>query len=177
MTGERVVLGRITGAHGLKGEVKIATFTGRPEDVGAYGPLSNADGTREFHITALRLIPGGAVIARLKGVSDRNEAEKLRGTDLFVGRDVLPPTGSGDEFYHSDLIGADAVSPEGDVVGAVIAVYNFGAGDLLEVRFSGERRAMLIPFESAHVPHVDVERRRVTIVRPTYESGEGPETP
>jgi 16S rRNA processing protein RimM len=176
MTGIMVLLGRITGAHGLKGEVKIAAFTAQPEDISAYGALTNADGTRKFQIASLRGTSGGAVIARLRGVSTREEAEQLRGTDLFVSREALPEPEASDEFYHSDLIGLEAISPDGETIGEVVAVYNFGAGDLLEVRFSKERYPELIPFESAHAPHVDVPGRRIMIVRPIYQQGEGPES-
>jgi 16S rRNA processing protein RimM len=177
MSAQKVFLGRITGAHGLKGEVKIATFTEQPEDVAAYGVLTNADGTRRFHIAALRSASGGTVIARLQGISGRDAAEELRGTELFMARDALPPLDTAGEFYRSDLIGLDAASPDGEIIGKVIAVHNFGAGDLLEVRFAEERDAALIPFDSVHVPHVALDRGRVTIVRPVYEQGEGPETP
>ncbi len=172
-----VLLGRITGAHGLKGEVKIAAFTGDPQDIASYGALKNADGTRHFHLSALRSMKGGSVIARLRGVSDRDEAEKLRGTDLYVPRAALPPPESEDEYYHSDLIGMEAVSPGGETIGEVIAVHNFGAGDLLEVRFADERQPVLIPFENAHVPRVDIAARQVTVVRPVYEQDESAEAP
>lgn len=175
MTGENVLLGRISGAHGLKGEVKIAAFTGRPENIGSYGPLTSADGKRQFQIASMRATPGGVVIARLRGVLTREEAERLRGTELFVSRDALPPLEEEDEFYHSDLIGLEAISPEGETVGEVIAVHNFGAGDLLEVRFSNARNSELIPFESAHVPNVDLATRRLTVVRPIYQKDEGTE--
>jgi 16S rRNA processing protein RimM len=170
-----VLLGRISGAHGLKGEVKIAAFTAHPEDVAAYGPLSSGDGARTFEVTSLRTLGNGAVIVRLRGVADRNAAEALRGTELFVPRSKLPSPEE-DEFYHSDLIGLDAVSSSGEIIGEVIAVYNFGAGDLLEVRFVDERQPVLIPFEDAHVPDVDIAGRRVTIVRPVFEQQGGAET-
>ncbi len=175
MTAERVLLGRISGAHGLQGDVKIAAYTGVPEDIASYGALTSADGRRIFHISAIRSVKGGSVIAALRGVTDRNAAEGLRGTDLYVPRDALPPA-ENDEFYHSDLIGLNAVSPEGETIGKVIGVHNFGAGDLLEVRFEGERQPALIPFENAHVPRVDIAAREVTVVRPDYgqdESSEG----
>jgi 16S rRNA processing protein RimM len=172
MSDRRVLLGRITGAHGLKGEVKIAAFTERPEDVAAYGPLTDADGKRLFQIIGFRSAPGGVVIARLKGTSSRDEAESLRGTDLFVARASLPPPQADDEYYHSDLIGAEAVSPAGEVIGEITAMYNFGAGDLLEVRFTGERQATLLPFEKAYVPKIDVAGKRVTIVKPDDEEPE-----
>ncbi|WP_127077894.1 ribosome maturation factor RimM [Rhodomicrobium lacus] len=173
MTDDKVLLGRIGGAHGLRGEVKIATFTAAPEDITAYGPLSSADGTRVFVISGMRAVSAGSVIARLKGVADRTQAEALNGIELYVSRDALPPPDDKDEFYYSDLIGLAAVSPDGDVVGKVIGVHNFGAGDLIEVRFDGDRQPVLIPFDNAHVPHVDLGGGRVTVVRPSYEGGEG----
>jgi 16S rRNA processing protein RimM len=162
-----VLLGRITGAHGLKGEVKIATFTAQAADIAAYGPLTSADGTRSFKIASLRSA-GGSVIARLSGVTGRNEAEKLRGTGLYVLRAALPPAEE-DEYYHSDLIGLAAVSPDGEELGEIIAIQNYGAGDLLEIRAPGSRRTELVPFEQAYVPKVDLEASRVTIVMPAYE--------
>ncbi len=165
---ERVLLGRITGAHGLKGEVKIATFTAEPEDVAAYGPLTNADGSPAVEIASLRNAGGGTVIARLRGIADRNGAERLRGTELFVDRALLPPA-EADEYYHSDLIGLAAFSPDGDALGEIVAVQNFGAGDLLELRPASGGQTELIPFENAHVPKVDLEAGRITIVMPNYE--------
>lgn len=170
---EKVLLGRITGAHGLRGEVKIAAFTGEPADIAAYGPLTSGDGARKFEISAVRSMKGGSVIAQVAGVSDRDAAEALRGADLYVARSALPPTEDEDEFYHSDLIGLDAVAPDGAAIGTVLAVHNFGAGDLLEIRFEHERQPVLIPFEKAYVPRVNLSARQVTIVRPVYERGEG----
>ena len=172
---ERVLLGRITGAHGLKGEVKIATFTAAPEDLATYGPLSSADGTRVFEIASLRGSGGAAVIARLLGVADRSSAESLCGTELFVARVVLPPA-SADEYYHSDLIGLTAISPDGETLGQIVAVQNYGAGDLLELRPVSGRQTELIPFEYAHVPKVDLEEGRLTIVKPVYVQAESTET-
>jgi len=169
MTADKVLLGRITGAHGLRGEVKIATFTGDPEDIAAYGPLTSADGRHNFRISAIRSVKGGSIITVLPGVVDRDAAEKLRGTELYVPREALPPPDDENEFYHSDLIGLKAVSPDGVTIGNIIAVHNFGAGDLLEVRFEGERQAQLIPFENTHVPSVDLGGGTVTVIRPVYE--------
>jgi 16S rRNA processing protein RimM len=171
---ELVLLGRISGAHGLKGEVKIAAFTAEPEDIAAYGPLKSADGAQIFEIASLRSAGGGAVIAKLRGVLDRDAAEKLKGTELYMARASLPPAEPG-EYYHSDLIGLTAVSPDGETLGEVIAIQNFGAGDLLELRPARGRQTGLIPFESTHVPHVDLEAGRVIIVWPEYENSEGTE--
>jgi 16S rRNA processing protein RimM len=165
---ERVLLARITGVHGLKGEVKIATFTAEPEDVAAYGPLTSGDGSITFEIASFRVAGGGAVVARLRGVADRNAAEKLRGTELFVLRSTLPPADE-DEYYHSDLIGLSAVSPAGEPLGEIVTVHNYGAGDLLELRPINSRQTLLIPFESAHVPKVDLEAKCITIIIPNYE--------
>jgi 16S rRNA processing protein RimM len=175
MTEDKVLLGRIGGAHGLRGEVKIATFTAAPEDITAYGPLSSVDGTRTFVITGMRAASPGSVIARLKGVADRTQAEALNGIELYVPRDALPPPEEEDEFYYSDLIGLAAVSPEGAVVGKVIGVHNFGAGDLIEVRFGDERQPVLIPFDNAHVPHIDLGAGRVTVIRPAFEGADASE--
>ena len=173
---ERVLLGRITGVHGLKGEVKIITYTGQPEDIASYGPLTSADGARCFHISAVRSVKGGTIIAVLRGVSNRDEAEKLRGTELYVSRAALPAPESDDEYYHSDLIGLNAVSPDGETIGKIIGVHNFGAGDLLEVRFEGEGQAQLIPFENAHVPRIDLDARQAVVLRPVYEEQSAEET-
>ncbi|MGA7323619.1 MAG: ribosome maturation factor RimM [Rhodomicrobium sp.] len=170
---ERVLLGRITGAHGLKGEVKIVAFTSNPEDVAAYGSLMSADGTRTIEIASFRGAGGGAIIARLRGIEDRNGAEALKGLELFVPRSALPPA-TADEYYHSDLIGLTATSVDGETLGKIIAVHNFGGGDLLELRPVQGRQTELIPFESTHVPKVDIESGCVTIVRPAYEEDESP---
>ncbi len=158
-----MLLGRIAGAHGIRGEVLIKSFTAAPEDIGAYGALSTADGSRAFEIASARSTPKGGVVARLKGISDRNAAEALKGTDLYVARDRLPPP-SDDEFYYADLVGMTAVTPDGATLGEIVAVQNFGAGDLLEVRLAGKAKTKLIPFTDAAVPDVDAAARRVTVV-------------
>jgi 16S rRNA processing protein RimM len=176
ITEERVLLGRITGVHGLKGEVKIITYTGQPEDIAAYGALTGANGERHFRISAIRSVKGATVIAILDGISGRDEAEKLRGTDLYVSRTALPLPEGDDEYYHSDLIGLKAISPDGETIGKIIGVHNFGAGDLLEVRFEGEGQAQLIPFENAHVPRIDLDARQAVVLRPVYEEQSAEET-
>jgi 16S rRNA processing protein RimM len=160
----RVLLGRIAGAHGIRGEVLIRSFTSAPEDIGAYGALSTEDGSRAFEIASARATPKG-VVARLQGIVDRNAAEALKGTDLYVARDRLPPP-SNDEFYYADLIGMTAVGPDGATLGEIVAVQNFGAGDLLEIRPAGGGRTELLPFTDDVVPEVDIAARRVTVVPP-----------
>ncbi len=165
-----MLLGRIAGAHGIRGEVLIKSFTAAPEDIGAYGALSTADGSRTYEIASARPTPKG-VVARLVGIADRNAAEALKGTDLYIARDRLPPP-SGDEFYYTDLVGMTAVTPDGTKLGEILAVQNFGAGDLLEVRLAGKAKTELLPFTDSVVPHVDVAARRVTVVLPPERAEE-----
>jgi len=160
-TGKRILLGRIAGAHGIRGEVLIRVFTARPEDIGAYGPLSDG-AVRTFQIESARATAKG-VVARLAGVADRTGAEALKGTELYVDRDRLPAAGEG-EFYHADLIGLAAVDPEGRPVGEIVGVHNYGAGDLLELRLAGARATELVAFTEAFVPEIDLTARRVVVV-------------
>ncbi|AZO10650.1 MULTISPECIES: ribosome maturation factor RimM [unclassified Mesorhizobium] len=142
----------IGAAHGIKGELRVKTFTGDPLALADYGPLQAKDG-RVFHILDIR--PAGTVVVvRFKGIGDRNAAEALAGTELFVDRSVLPDDGEEDEFYHADLIGLEVRDDTG-VIGRVVAVHNFGGGDILDVTIAG-RKGVLIPFTQAAVPHVSI---------------------
>jgi 16S rRNA processing protein RimM len=158
----RILLGRIAGAHGIRGDVLIKTFTAAPENIGAYGPLSDESGTRMFRLESARATPKG-VVARLQGVDDRNGAEALRGVALYIERDRLPEAAD-DEFYHADLVGLAAVSPDGKPAGEIIAVHNFGAGDLLEIRLAGSSKTEFVPFTDEVVPEIDIAARRVVVV-------------
>lgn len=170
---DRIRLGRIAGAHGIRGEVVIHSYAAVPEDVAAYGPLTDADGRRTFTLSSARATAKG-VVARIAGVADRNAAEALKGTELFVAREHLPPPEDG-AYYVSDLIGLDAVDPSGSVVGVIVDVPNYGAGDLLEIRKPGSAQTELIPFSDTYVPEVDFAGGRV-VVRPiTYQEDDGPE--
>lgn len=156
-----ILFGRITGAHGIRGEVRINSFAAVPEDIAAYGPLSDGKSST-FVIEKLRVLRGMAVAAKLAGISDRNDAEALKGTELFVARSKLPETEE-DEWYYDDLIGLAVVAPDDTPIGIVHAVQNFGAGDLLEIRIEGERKTLLVPFTKAFVPVVDIAGRRVVV--------------
>lgn len=160
----RILLGRIAGAHGIRGEVVIHAYTEAPEDIGAYGPLSDAGGARTFTIASARATSKG-VVARLKGVADRNAAEALKGVELYVNRERLPAGDEGD-YYHADLIGLAAVDAEGKAIGEIVTVQNFGAGDLLEIRLAGSHRTEFVPFTEACVPTVDVAAGRAVVVFP-----------
>ena len=166
----RILLGRIAGAHGIRGEVLIKAFTEAPENVGAYGPLSDESGTRTFKLKSARATPKG-VVARLQGVDDRNGAEALKGIALYIERERLPAAAEG-EFYHADLIGLAAVDGDGKPVGEIVAVQNYGAGDLLEIRLAGSSKTELVPFTDAAVPEVDIAARRVVVVLPRADETE-----
>jgi 16S rRNA processing protein RimM len=167
---DRILLGRIAGAHGIRGEVLIKTFTAAPENIGAYGPLSDETGTRTFKLKSARATPKG-VVARLQGVDDRNGAEALKGIALYIERDRLPEAAE-DEFYHADLVGLTAVDGDGKPVGEIVAVQNYGAGDLLEIRLAGSSKTELVPFTNAAVPQVDVAARRVVVLMPGTDETE-----
>ena len=167
----RVLLGRIAGAHGIRGEVVIHAYTETPENIGAYGSLSDAADARQFKIKVVRVTPKG-VIARIAGVADRNAAEALKGVELYVERARLPAAGE-DEFYHADLIGLAAVDSDGKAIGSIVAVQNFGAGDLLEVRLAGSSKTELVPFTDACVPEIDIAGRRAVVVLPSFSDSDG----
>ncbi len=174
-TDGRVLLGKIVGAQGLKGEVVVHAYTEAPEDVAAYGPLSSADGARSYELKVVRVAEKG-VIARISGVGDRTAAERLKGTELWIDRGRLPEP-EADEFYHADLIGLAAVDPDGAEIGRVVGVQNYGAGDLIEVRLAGGKRTELVAFTPAFVPEVNLEKRQVVVVlagsETEDEGGEG----
>lgn len=159
-----VLLGAIIGARGLKGEVLLKVFTDPPEAIAAYGPLLSEDGKVSVEIEKLSPAKGGFA-ATLKGVRDRNAAEALKGTGLYVSREALGETEEEDEFFHTDLIGLDVVQ-EGEVIGKVVAVPDFGAGDLLEIRLKDRKVTVLLPFTREAVPGVDLTAGRVTVVPP-----------
>jgi 16S rRNA processing protein RimM len=161
---ERICVARIGAAHGLRGEVRLNSFTADPMAVTRYGVLSNADGTRTFEIESCRAAKG-VLIARFKGLTDRTAAEALCNIDLYVPRDRLPPPAA-DEFYHADLIGLCAVTADGDVVGTVVAVHDFGAGDLIEIAPAGGGPTLLLPFNDTVVPEIDIAGGRLVVVPP-----------
>jgi len=150
----------IGAAHGIKGEVRIKTFTGDPAALIDYSPLHAGDG-RVFHVASVRP-QGEVVVARLKGVNDRNAAEALNGTALYIERAALPADLDDDEFYHADLVGLTVKDEAGAELGKVSAVLNFGGGDILEIVLPGGQD-ILIPFTKAAAPTVDMRAGMITI--------------
>jgi 16S rRNA processing protein RimM len=162
---DRIRVARIGAAHGIRGEVKLWSFTADPLAVTQYGPLQTEDGKRRFEIEAARPAKD-FLVARLAGVTDRNAAEALRNTDLYVSRDRLPPIEEDDTFYHADLIGLAAVDESGTALGTITAIHNFGAGDLIEIAPAAGGEALLLPFNETTVPSVDLEAKRIVVVPP-----------
>lgn len=161
---ERICVARIGAAHGVRGEVKLWSFTEDPTAVASYGPLETQDGARQFEIEALRPAKDHFV-ARIAGVSDRDAAEQLTNVELYIPRMRLPQIEEADTFYHADLIGLRAVTPDGGDIGTVAAVHNFGASDVIEIkRPVGD--PLLMPFTDATVPEIDLDARRIVVVPP-----------
>ena len=166
-----ICVARIGAAHGVRGAVKLWTFTEDPLAVQTYGPLITRDGSRQFEVASAREAKGH-LVATLKGVATREEAERLNGIELYVARDKLPATDD-DEYYHADLIGLAAVTVGDAPLGRVIAIHNFGAGDIIEIA-PPHGPTLLLPFTNAVVPTVDLAAGRVVIELPEEIEGDAP---
>jgi 16S rRNA processing protein RimM len=167
----RICVARIGAAHGVRGAVKLWTFTEDPLAVKRYGPLTTKDGTRQFEVTHAREAKGH-LVATLKGIASRDEAERLNGVELYIAREKLPATDA-DEYYHADLIGLAAVTSADEPLGRVIAIHNFGAGDIIEIA-PPDGASMLLPFTNAVVPIIDLSNGRVVIELPQEIEGDDP---
>ena len=172
---KRLLMGRIGAAHGIKGEVRITSFTEEPLALVDYGPLTTNKPGLVIEIESARATTN-VLVARLKGVTDRNAAEKLNGIELYVDRDVLPATTDEDDFYHADLIGLEARLADGTTLGTVTAIPNYGASDLLEVRDKRSGDTYLYPFTKAVVPEVKIAEGYLVIEVPV-EADPGEEEP
>jgi len=166
-----ICIARIGAAHGVRGAVKLWTFTEDPLAVKAYGPLLTKDGARSFEVATAREAKGH-LVATFKGVATREDAERLNGIELYIAREKLPVTDE-NEYYHADLIGLAAVTPAGEPLGRVIAIHNFGAGDIIEIA-PPNGATLLLPFTNAVVPSVDLISGRVTIALPEEIEGDDP---
>ena len=162
---ERIRVARIGAAHGVRGEVRLWPFTQDPMAVAAYGPLETEDGARRFTIENLRAAKDH-LVARIAGVDDREAAEALRNLDLFVPREQLPAIDEPDTYYHVDLVGLAAVTANGEAVGTVTAVHNFGAGDIVEIAPASGGAPLMLTFTDAAVPKVDLKAKRIVVVPP-----------
>ena len=176
MTEKQILLGKIVAPYGLKGEVKIKSFTADPLDVASYGKVVLRDG-RCFTLSNARL-QGEVVIAAVKGISDRNASEALKGLELYIDRDDLPEV-EANEFYQADLIGMAVLDANGNALGEVTGFQHFGAGDLVEIAMPGGKVG-LVPFADSMIPEIDVEEGRlilsetgVVVLKADFEPGDG----
>ncbi|WP_304621137.1 ribosome maturation factor RimM [Paracoccus sediminilitoris] len=157
MADDRICVGAIAGAFGVHGEVRLKSFCAEPSDIANYAPLTSEDGTRSFTVSLTRPVTGG-IGARVSGIATREEAEALKGVTLWAPRAALPSLPD-DEFYHADLIGLDVVDTGGQPLGRVRAIYDHGAGDILEI--VGGKDILMLPFTKAIVPTIDLAARRI----------------
>ncbi len=167
---ELILIARIGAPHGVNGAVRVKAFTGDAAAIGDYGPLVAKDG-RVFEISHLRS-DKSVVIVTFAGIDDRDTAQELNGSDLYIKRSVLPASDDADEFYHADLIGLVAVTPDGEGLGTVVAVHDFGAGEMLEVELVGGK-TLLLPFTRAVVPEIDLAGGRLVVVPPPEVEARG----
>ncbi len=169
---ERICVGAIAGAFGVRGEVRLKSFCAEPGAIGDYGPLSSEDGARNWTVKVTRAVKNGFA-ARLGGVGTREQAEALKGTRLYAPRERLPNLPD-DEFYHADLIGLDVFDTGGEKLGEVRAVQDYGAGDFLEISLPS-RKSALLPFTREAVPTVDLSAGRLIADPPDGVFGGGGE--
>ncbi len=155
-----VCIGAVAGAFGVRGELRLKSFTAEPSDVATYGPVATEDGSQSFTITLTGQSTKGALIARLSGVTTKEQADSLRGVRLYVERDRLPALPD-DEYYHADLIGVEVFDTGGALLGRVKSVQNHGASDLLEIHGPGLKSTVLLPFTLDAVPTVDLTAGRI----------------
>ena len=170
-----LLVGRIGAAHGIKGEVRVQSFTEDPLALASYGLLKTNKPGLTIRILAARTTTN-VLVARLEGVNDRTAAEKLNGVELFIDRALLPDIDDEDDFYHADLLGLRAQLADGTALGTVSAVPNYGAGDILEVRDERSGDTFLYPFTKAVVPEIRLKEGYL-VIEPPIEADPGEEEP
>ncbi|WP_187430538.1 Ribosome maturation factor RimM [Roseobacter fucihabitans] len=164
MNAARVCVGAIGGSYGVRGELRIKSFCAVAEDIESYSPLTCDTGNRAFHLALIRPIKNGFV-ARIAEVTGKEEADALKGTQLFARRDQLPSLPD-DEYYHADLIGLQVLDTGGTLLGSVKNVLDHGAGDLLDIQRPGSSETVLLPFTRVAVPTVDLGMGRIVVDPP-----------
>ena len=161
-----VCLAKIVAVHGIKGEVKLKSFTSLPKDVFKYGTLQNKEGTHFFELTFTGFSKE-LIRAKIKGIDTRNDAETLKGTELYISRDKLPVLKK-DTFYQTDLIGLKVLEKQSlKQIGKIVGIYNFGAGDILEIKFDTLKETEMLPFNDDYVPTVDIDKGFVVVCSST----------
>jgi len=166
-----IPLGIFGAPHGVRGELRVKSYTGDPKALSDYGALTDKSAKAVYKLTALRALKDDMLVVKLAGIDSREAAEKLTGAELFARRAQLPPP-SDDEFYHDDLVGLEAVTREGERLGPVAALRNFGAGDILEIAPAPGAETLLLPFTKAVAVEIDFDKGRIVIVPPEEVDGE-----
>ena len=160
----RICIGVVTGARGVRGELRIRPLTENPQDVAAYGPVETEDGSRRFILSNVNIV-SKSIVARVNGITTRDEAEALKGVRLYVPKEALPQIEE-DEYYEADLVGLKVSKVDGVTLGELVAVQNFGAGDLLEIHLEDRKDTVLLPFTVDFVPEVDLDGGVIVIDPP-----------
>lgn len=165
MSDNKICLGAVVGVHGIKGEVKVKCFSDNEKNLTRYGNVTNEAGDKSF---SLKIVGHSKELLRVKvkGIDDRNTAETLVGTAFYINRDLLPDLKE-DEFYHTDLIGLEAKNSNGDKIGEVNAMYNFGAGDIIELKLN-EGSLEMLPFTKAYVPTINIKEHYIIVEMMQY---------
>ena len=162
---KRACLGAFAGAHGVKGEAKVKSFTEEPANIASYGVVETEDGKRQFTLSIIRSLKPGLLLVRAPDIQSREDAESLKGARLYVDRDMLPAPDE-DEFYLDDLVGLSVTDENGQALGLVNAVYDFGAGDMIEIKNIPDMKGVrLVPFTKEDVPTVDIKAGQITVRR------------
>ena len=158
-------MGAFGAPQGVRGEIRVKSLTKEPSAIGGYGPLTDKGRARAFAFETLRPLKDNMLIARVAGVSSREAAEALKGVEIFARRDQLPPP-SEDEFYYDDLVGLEAVDAAGELLGRVVSLMNYGAGDVLEIAAAEGGETLLLPFTKRVAPRIDFDVGRIVIEQP-----------
>ncbi|MCE3233515.1 MAG: ribosome maturation factor RimM [Rickettsiaceae bacterium] len=167
MQKDLVCVAKITSAHGIRGAVKIKAFTQFADSLEEYAPLYSKDGKQEFDIEILS-VKEDMLIVKIKGVNTRNEAENLKGRELYADKNLFPQLEE-DEFYYDDLIGMGVIYEDGEEFGEVIAMHNYGGGDLIEIKPTGAQENALFPFTKEIFPEINIEDGTIVIIPPEFE--------
>ncbi len=163
MSKNLICIGKITSAHGIKGQVKVASFTDNSQDIAIYNnPVFKDNSSIELKITSSK---GNVLIAWVNDIANRNDAEKLRGKEIFVDRLDFPETES-EEFYHIDIIGLEVRSNSGKKLGVVKAMHNFGAGDIIDIILDKTKKREMYQFNDKTIPEVNIDGGYVVLVLP-----------
>jgi 16S rRNA processing protein RimM len=165
-----VLVGAFGAPQGVRGEIRVRSFTFEPKAIGAYGTLTDVGRSRAFAFERLRGLKDDMVVVKVKGIDTREAAASLTGVEIFARREQLPPP-EADEFYYDDLVGLEAVTCEGRLLGRVVSLMNYGAGDILEISAGGEDERLLLPFTKSVAPIVDFETGRIVIEPPQEIEG------